>query len=159
MHPLKKLYIFFVFLAITANSAYSQFYSGKFISTPQMEDFDHMIIHQHPHHHKYGGDLSIKAFIPQGELWHSTARLLDDEKATAITNKFAKGKEILSVYELDIELDGEEWEYFLLGYKDQNDKGQFIVIEEIFDIEDKSNPIEINLFEWKRKEHHQAKGL
>ncbi|MFY0652864.1 MAG: hypothetical protein JXQ96_12550 [Cyclobacteriaceae bacterium] len=150
---MKKL-LLSMFCVITFCSAQAQFYSGKYTCNPQMEDFDHIVVHQHPHHHQYGGDLTVKAFVEHGELWHSKAELLSDDKANEIIKKFGDNQEILSVYELEIELDGEDWEYFLLGYKDDNEKGSFIVVEEIFDIGDKTKAIEINTFKLNRIAHH-----
>ena len=151
---MKTLFIATVVSLLLSTVSYGQFYSGKYQSSPQLEDFDHFVVHQHPHHHKYGGDLTVKAFVDNQQLWHATARLIPKEQANDFTQKFASSKKILSVYELDIELDGEEWEYFLLGYEDENKKSSFVVVEEIFDIDDTSKALEINTFEWNRVAHH-----
>ena len=127
-----------------------QFYSGKFISEPMLEDFDHFVVHQHPHHHKYGGTLDVKAFVKSGELWRSTAKVVEGEKAEKFIEKFGGGLEILTVYELDIELDGEVWEFFMLGYENEYKKASFVVVEEIFDDIYDSEPVEVHTFNWDR---------
>ena len=152
---MKNLLLIVIFFVALSFDSTAQFYSGKYESSPKMEDFDHIVIHQHPHHHKYGGDLSVKAFVEHGELWHSKAVLVSEEKASEFKSKFAVDLNILSVYELDIELDGEEWEYFLLGYEDDNKKSSFVVVEEIFDFEDLTKPVEVNTFVWNKKHHHK----
>ncbi|WP_139793780.1 hypothetical protein [Reichenbachiella faecimaris] len=147
---MKTLITFLTLSLALALNAQSQFYSGKFKSEPMLEDFDHFVVHQHPHHHKYGGTLDVKAFVKSGELWHSTANVVDDQTAKAFIEKFSDGREILSVYELDIELDGEVWEFFMLGYENEHNKASFIVVEEIFDDIYDSEPVEVHTFNWDR---------
>ena len=113
-----------------------------------LEDFDHFVVHQHPHHEKFGGTLDVKAFVKSGQLWHSTANVVDDETAKAFIKRFGEGLDILSVYELEIELDGEVWEYFLLGYENERQKASFVVVEEIFDNVYDSEPVEVHTFNW-----------
>lgn len=144
-----KRSIIFLSLSLTlVLSASAQFYSGKFRSEPVLEDFDHFIVIQHPHHHKYGGTLSVKAFVKSGELWHSKAKIVDQETADRFIEKFGNDLDILSVYELAIELDGEVWEFFMLGYENENEQASFVVVEEIFDDIYDSDPVEVNTFTW-----------
>lgn len=141
--------LFTLSLSLVLN-AQGQFYSGKFVSEPKLEDFDHFVVHQHPHHHKYGGTLDVKAFVKSGELLHSTAKVVEEEKAKLFIEKFSGGLEILTVYELDIELDGEVWEFFMLGYENEYKHASFIVVEEIFDDIYDSEPVEVHTFTWGR---------
>lgn len=144
-----KRLIFFLSLNLTlALNVSGQFYSGKFKSEPALEDFDHFVVSQHPHHHKYGGTLSVKAFVKSGELWHSKANLVDEETAARFIKEFGNQLDILSVYELDMEMDGEVWEYFLLGYENENKQASFVVVEEIFNDLYDSEPIEVHTFTW-----------
>ncbi|MEO9806564.1 MAG: hypothetical protein ABJF04_25105 [Reichenbachiella sp.] len=145
---MKRLITFLSLSLILALSANAQFYSGKFRSEPELEDFDHFIVIQHPHHHKYGGTLSVKAFVKSGELWHSKANVVDEETAKKFIEKFGNDLDILSVYELDIELDGEVWEFFMLGYENEHNQASFVVVEEIFDNIYDSEPVEVNTFTW-----------
>lgn len=150
MQYMKTLIAFFTLSLTLASTAHSQFYSGKFKSDPMLEDFDHFVVHQHPHHQKYGGSLEVKAFVQSGELWHSTANLVDDETAASFVESFGQGLDILSVYELTIEMDGEVWDYFMLGYENEHRKASFIVVEEIFDDIYDSEPVEVHTFNWDR---------
>ncbi|MEO9964627.1 MAG: hypothetical protein ABJF11_02490 [Reichenbachiella sp.] len=145
---MKRLISLLSLILILASSANAQFYSGKFKSVPSLEDFDHFIVIQHPHHHKYGGTLSVKAFVKSGQLWHSKANPVDEETAERFIEKFGQELEILSVYELVIELDGEVWEFFMLGYENEDKKASFVVVEEIFNNIYDSEPIEVNTFTW-----------
>lgn len=145
MKTLITLITLILTLAIQANG---QFYSGKFKSEPQLEDFDHFVVSQHPHHHKYGGNLVVKAILPSGELWHSKANLVDDATAQKFIDEFGKDLDILSVYELDLEMDGEIWEYFMLGYRNEDDQASFVIVEEIFHNDYDSVPAEIHTFTW-----------
>ncbi|MEP2024884.1 MAG: hypothetical protein ABJH98_14090 [Reichenbachiella sp.] len=147
---MKTLITFLILSLVLVLNTKGQFYSGKFESVPVLEDFDHFVVHQHPHHHKYGGTLDVKAFVKSGELWHSTAEPVDEETAKVFIEKFGQGLDILSVYELDIELDGEVWEFFMLGYENEYKKASFVVVEEIFDDIYDSEPVEVHTFHWDR---------
>lgn len=147
---MKTLITFLIFSLTLTFGSRGQFYSGKFKSEPVLEDFDHFVVHQHPHHQKYGGILDVKAFVKSGELWHSTAHVVDTETATRFIDKFGGDLEILSVYELDIELDGQVWEFFMLGYKNDRQQASFVVVEEIFDDMYDSEPVEVHTFNWDR---------
>lgn len=137
-------------MLLVACCAQAQFYSGNFISSPQTEDYSHFLIKQHPHHHKYGGELHVKAFIKHDHIWSADAQLLDEKESRKFIDTYGNGLEILSVYKLQVMLDGEDWEYFMLGYADGSRHGRFRVIEEIFDEEGQEKPVELNLFEWSR---------
>lgn len=147
---MKTLTTFIIIVLISVLNVQGQFYSGKFKSEPALEDFDHFVVHQHPHHHKYGGTLDVRAFVKSGELWRSTAKPVDEGKAKEFIDKFGGDLEVLSVYELDIELDGEVWEFFMLGYENDHKKASFLVVEEIFDDMYDSEPVEVHTFTWDR---------
>ncbi|WP_422360256.1 hypothetical protein [Reichenbachiella sp.] len=147
---MKTLTTFLIISLISILNVQGQFYSGKFKSEPALEDFDHFVVHQHPHHHKYGGTLDVRAFVKSGELWRSTAKPVDEDKAKEFIDKFGGDLEVLSVYELDIELDGEVWEFFMLGYENDHKKASFLVVEEIFDNIYDSEPVEVHTFTWDR---------
>lgn len=147
---MKFLILTFCTFFCLLGTVHAQFYSGKFFSQPALEGFDHFVIHQHPHHQKLGGDLEVKAFMKSGAIWKVKADLLRENEAQDVVDRFGKGLEILSVYELMIELDGAIWEYYLLGHQGSHTKGDFIVVEEIFnDINDA--PLEVNSFSLNRR--------
>ncbi|WP_420582853.1 hypothetical protein [Reichenbachiella sp.] len=147
---MKTLATILIISLITVVNVQGQFYSGKFKSEPVLEDFDHFVVHQHPHHHKYGGTLDVRAFVKSGELWRSTAKIVEENKAKEFIDKFGGDLNVLSVYELDIELDGEVWEFFMLGYENEQNEASFLVVEEIFDNMYDSEPVEVHTFTWDR---------
>jgi len=149
---MKKSTLTLVIFLLASASTFAQFYSGKFNSKPQLEDFEHFIVMQHAHHDKYGGDLTVKAFVKSGELWHSKATLVEPEIAAEFIKNFGQNLDILSVYKMSIALDGEDWEYYMLGFKskDRKHKGDFIIVEEIYHNISDVHPVEVNAFQWDR---------
>lgn len=127
----------------------AQFYSGKFSSGPKLGDFDQFIVIQHPHHEKFGGAVSVEAFEKSGELWHTKAALVDEQQSERFIRKFGADLNIESVYELGFVLEDESWKYYLLGYHDEQNEANFIVVEELNGnyISDQL-PVEVNTFTW-----------
>ncbi len=128
----------------------AQHYSGYYVSDPPLEDYHHFKIHQ-AHH---GSELLVKAFSERGELWEIQAPLLPDSESEKIIEQFAEHADIERVYQISLQVDGGDWEFFLLGYRDhERDHGAFMVIEEVFEHVADKDPDLIAKFEW-FKSHH-----
>ncbi|MFY0598352.1 MAG: hypothetical protein JXR03_01690 [Cyclobacteriaceae bacterium] len=149
----KPLLIFFIQLLIIS-SVSAQFFSGYFVSDPPQEEFEHLKIHHHhSKHHKYEGDLSVKAFLEFGELWELKANMIDGEKANFFVERFGRGKEIQTVYEIKIQLDGVEEDFILMGYEGENHHPAFIAIEELFENEKEEELIDVKSFRLVKAHH------
>lgn len=129
-----KKSILIVFIQLSTLTVFSQFFSGNYHSEPPLYEFDHLKIkHHHSPHHKYEGDLSVKAFTTTMMLWEVDAKMITGDRAKFFIEKFGEDEEIQTVYEFKIELDGIEEDYILLGYEDQKGKGCFLAVEEVFE--------------------------
>ena len=141
-----------VIFLLASSSIFAQFYSGKFNSKPQLEEFEHFVVMQQPQYEKNGSDLTVMAFVKSGELWHSRATLVEPELAAEFIKNFNEEMDILSVYKLSIEYDGEELEYYMLEFNNQekSDKNDFIIVEEIYHKIGDVYRVEVNSFQWDR---------
>ena len=126
---------------------YSQHLTGYYESDPQMENYDHFKIH-HKHDH-----LEVKAYIGNGLLWTSIAMEITDSKKDYFIKKYGGGHDITSVHNLKVLLDGLDWEFFLLAFKDEKGKNRFVMVEEIFKDETEEELLELHLFEWSHTHH------
>lgn len=131
-----------------------QFYTGYYVSDPQVHAFDHFKIKHIHDHTKLDGDLIIHAYMGHDELWAERAQYVDgkEERAKLIA-EYSHGEDIISVHVLKFMMDGNEWEYILLGYIAKDNHRHFIVIEEIFNDDSETKLLEFNRFDW-IKGHH-----
>ncbi len=134
-------------ILLFVGSTQAQHLTGYYESDPPMENYDHFKIH-----HKKG-QLVVRAFIKNGELWSTLAYEIDDVEADYFIKKYGQEKDVTSVHQLKVLLDGLDWEFFLLAYKDTNNKNRFIVVEEIFMDETKEELLELHQFEWSHIHH------
>ncbi|MEQ9466694.1 MAG: hypothetical protein RLN88_04740 [Ekhidna sp.] len=136
----------------------AQFYSGYYVSEPQVHSFDHFKIKHKHDHTKLDGDLTIHAYIAHNEVWEQTAHAVTDEaKQAKLIADYNHGEEIISTHLLKFMWDGNEWEYILLGYLEEDGHRHFIVIEEIFNDASETRLLEFNRFDWV-KGHHIENG-
>ncbi|SNS80727.1 hypothetical protein SAMN05421640_1314 [Ekhidna lutea] len=134
--------------------SYSQYYTGYYLSDPQVHSFDHFKIKQAHGHTKIDGDLTIHAYLGHSELWEQTAHFVaNDEERGKLIAEYSHGEEIISVHVLKFMWDGNEWEYILLGYHGEDKHRHFIVIEEIFNDESESELLEFHRFDWVKGHH------
>lgn len=144
-------------LFITAFYASGQFYSGYYVSDPQVHAFDHFKIKHKHDHTQLDGDLIIHAYLGHDELWEQTAHYVtDDKKRNTLIADYGHGEEIISCHILKFMWDGNEWEYILLGYIAEDNHRHFIVIEEIFNDESETRLLEFNRFDWIKGHHLSA---
>ncbi|WP_420315645.1 hypothetical protein [Ekhidna sp.] len=139
--------------------SYGQYYSGNYVSEPQVHSFDHFKIKHKHDQTKLDGDLTIHAFSSQSELWNQTAHFVaDKEISQKIINSYGSDEAIISVHMLKFMWDGNEWEYILLGYLGDDHHRHFIVIEEVFNDETETELLEFNRFDWVKGHHITATG-
>ncbi len=132
----------------------AQFFSGYYVSLPAVEDFHHFKIKHHSEHEgKYEGTFSLKAYIGKDVVWEQKAVTIHGEEAEDFIRRYGEGKDILSVHKLKMMWDGNEWEFFFLGYLDKKNHGRFIVVEEIFNDETETELLKVEKFYW-NKGHH-----
>lgn len=138
-------------LLLLANAlcASAQYYSGNYVSQPQVHAFDHFKIKHHHDHSKLDGNLLIHAYMEKDEIWAEAAHYVDsEEERNKLIEKYHHGEEIISVHVLKFLWDGNEWEYILMGYLAEDQHRHFIVIEEIFNDESETELLEFNRFDW-----------
>lgn len=141
-------------LLTLAHFSNAQYYTGYYVSAPQVHSFDHFKIKQEKADSKLQGDLSIHAFDGKLELWNQTAAFVeDDNERLKIVESYQHEKEIVSVHVLKFMWDGNEWEYIMLGYMGDDNHRHFIVIEEIFNDETETRRLEFNRFDWVKAHH------
>ena len=150
---MKSLITLLTILVVYNSSA--QFYTGYYMSDPQVHSFDHFRIRQAKSEEgKLQGDLQIHAYEEKIELWTQTAHYVTDKTHyNDFVAKYNYGKEIISVHQLKFMWDGNEWEYVLLGYVATDKHRHFIVIEEIFNDESETELLEFHKMDW-IKAHH-----
>ncbi|MEO9869469.1 hypothetical protein [Ekhidna sp.] len=143
----------FLFLLLTITAS-GQFYTGYYVSAPQVHSFDHFKIKHKHDHTQLDGDLIIHAYLDRSELWEQKAHFVeDDEKREQLIEDYSHGEDIISTHILKFMWDGNEWEYILLGYIGDDEHRHFIVIEEIFNDDSETRLLEFNRFDW-LKGHH-----
>lgn len=148
-----KLIITLTLLSFTSFAS-AQFYTGYYVSDPQVHSLDHFKIKQAHGHTKLDGDLTIHAFIDHEEMWEQTAHAVEDEmKKSKLISAYNHGEEIISTHILKFMWDGNEWEYILLGYLEEDGHRHFIVIEEVFNDESETKLLEFNRFDWVKGHH------
>ena len=146
-------------LSLLASYASAQYYTGYYVSDPQVHAFDHFKIKHKHDHTKLDGDLTIHAFINHNELWEQTAHFVSDENLRKkLISDYSHGEEIISVHLLKFLWDGNEWEYIMLGYIAPDNHRHFIVVEEIFNDETETKRLEFNRFDWVKGHHLTASG-
>jgi hypothetical protein len=154
-----KLYIFLIVLFLPI-AVFAQFFSGKYVSAPEMEGFDHFEIkHKHGDEGGFEGIFDLHAFVAHQEMWSQPAITLHGVEADSFVQKYGEGKDILSVHKMKILWDGFEWEFFLLGYLDSKGHGEFIVVEELFSDETETELKEVKRYHWKKAHHLGLKQL
>ncbi|MEQ6169019.1 hypothetical protein AAOE16_17600 [Ekhidna sp. MALMAid0563] len=152
MKTIATLLLFFTALYVS-----SQYYSGYYVSAPQVHSFDHFKIKHKHDHTKLDGNLIIHAYLDNDELWEQTAHFVsDDELREKIITDYSHGEDIISVHMLKFLWDGNEWEYILLGYIANDNHRHFIVIEEIFNDESETELLEFHRFDWVKGHHLTA---
>ncbi|MEQ8907543.1 hypothetical protein [Ekhidna sp.] len=141
-------------LLTTAFCSSGQFYSGFYVSDPQVHAFDHFKIKHKHDHTQLDGDLIIHAYTDREELWERTAHYVaDEQKRSSLIADYGHGEQIISCHVLKFMWDGNEWEYILLGYIAPDKHLHFIVIEEIFNDETETRLLEFNRFDWVKGRH------
>lgn len=132
-----------------------QFYTGYYVSDPQVHSFHHFKIHQDRDEvGKLHGDLHIRAYNEDTYLWKQAASYVEDQSLYAeLVDKYAHGEEIISVHMLKFMWDGNEWEYIMLGYIAPDKHRHFIVIEEVFEDETETNLLQFHRFDWVKGHH------
>lgn len=147
----------FFALILLSLAGYSQYYSGYYVSQPQVHSFDHFKIKQDKNEVKTDGDLVIHAFYGKKlEIWEMRGELVDAQQEAYLISEYGQGKDIISVHSLKFMWDGNEWEYFLLGYLGEDKHRHFVVIEEIFNDETETELLEFNTFDWVKAHHITA---
>lgn len=138
----------------------AQFYTGYYVSDPQVHSFHHFKIHQdRDESGKLKGDLHIKAFNEDTYLWKQAAKHVNDQELYAeLVDKYSHGEEIISIHMLTFMWDGNEWEYIMLGYIAPDKHRHFIVVEEVFEDETETVLLEFNRFDWIKGHHLQVAG-
>lgn len=150
---MKKIVTLIAFI-LTSLFVKAQYYSGYYVSDPQVHSFHHFKIKQEKDESKIEGDLLVHAYCDKNELWEQRATLIDDqEQRQYLINTYGNGKKIVSLHFLKFLWDGNEWEYFLLGYLGEDKHRHFVVIEEIFNDETETQLIELNTFDWVKGHH------
>ncbi|UXX79606.1 hypothetical protein N7E81_00585 [Reichenbachiella carrageenanivorans] len=146
---MKTLITLIVLIYTVAPPADAQFYTGKFRSEPQLQDFDQFIVVQHPHHVKYGGAVSVEAFDKAGDLWQSKAVPLEAADTDRLIRHADNSLNVQSAYDLKVTLGQEIWEFYLLGYENEQQEVSFIVVEKDMEnhISDQEY-VEVNTFTW-----------
>ncbi len=141
-------------LLTTAFYSSAQFFTGYYVSDPQVHSFDHFKLKHKHDQTQLDGDLTIHAYIGHNELWEQTAHFVDDDaKRAKLIEDYNHGEDIISAHILKFMWDGNEWEYILLGYIGQDKHRHFIVIEEIFNDETETRLLEFNRFDWVKGHH------
>ena len=149
--------IILIILIFSALGSKAQFYTGYYVSAPQVHAFDHFKIKQSHGHTKLDGDLNIHAFIGHKEIWDRTAEYVaDDEERNRLISDYSHGEDVISVHILKFMWDGNEWEYILLGYIADDKHRHFIIIEEIFNDDSETELLEFNRFDWVKGHHLTA---
>ena len=139
---------------------FGQFFSGYYESTPKMEGFDHFEIkHQHGDEGRYEGVFTLHAYVGHDEMWSEEALTIHGEEAENFINLYGEGRDILSVHQMKILWDGLEWEFFLLGYLDDRQHGQFIVVEELFTDATETELKELKKYTWTKAHHISLRNL
>lgn len=147
-------------LSIATLFVFGQQYSGYYVSAPQVHEFDHFKMKQQKDPTKVEGDIELHAFCSKkDELWEMTAEFVkDEERRNDLIREYGQGKNIISVHFLKFMWDGNEWEYFLLGYRGEDKHRHFVVIEEIFNDETETQLLEFNTFDWVKAHHITESG-
>jgi len=148
-------------LSIAVLFAFSQAYSGYYVSAPQVHSFDHFKIKQaKADHSKVTGDIDLHAYCSKkDELWNMKALYVSDaEQRDYFIKEYGEEKDIVSVHFLKFPWDGNEWEYFLLGYIGEDKHRHFVVVEEIFYDEKEAELLEFNKFDWVKAHHITQEG-
>ncbi len=152
--------IFQIALILSALNSTAQFYTGYYVSAPQVHAFDHFKIKQSHGHTKVDGDLTIHAYMKHDEIWERTASFVSDkDMRDKLISAYSHGEDVISVHVLKFMWDGNEWEYILLGYLSQDKHRHFIVVEEIFNDESESKLLEFNRFDWVKGHHITASAV
>lgn len=145
-----------VTLITAAHFSSAQYYTGYYLSDPQVHSFDHFKIKQVKDDSKLQGNLTIHAYDGKLELWNQTAYFVkEDNIRSNMIKAYQHNEEIVSVHVLKFMWDGNEWEYIMLGYLGKDSHRHFIVIEEVFNDASESRLLEFNRFDWV-KAHHLA---
>ena len=152
--------IFCLFYLGSLLSLSAQFYTGYYVSDPQVHSFHHFKIHQdRDESGKLKGDLHIRAFNEDTYLWNQAASHVDDPQLyDTLVKKYAHGKEVISVHMLKFMWDGNEWEYIMLGYIAPDKHRHFIVIEEVFEDATETNLLQFHRFDWVKGHHLTVAG-
>ena len=155
---MKKVILTTLILSVFSSSA--QFYTGYYVSAPQVHAFDHFKIKQSHGNTKLDGDLTIHAFIEHKEIWDRTATFVsDDGERERLISTYNHGENVISVHVLKFMWDGNEWEYILLGYIAEDKHRHFIIIEEIFNDDTETELLEFNRFDWVKGHHLTTSAL
>lgn len=152
---MKRFAATFLF-AFASLFSFGQFYTGYYVSQPQVHSFDHFKIKQRKmDDSKIKGDLEIHAYCSKkDQLWEMSASFIEDEnKRALLVEEYGEGKDIISVHFLKFLWDGNEWEYFLLGYLGEDKHRHFVIVEEIFNDETETELLELNRFDWVKAHH------
>lgn len=144
-----------LFLCLMAFWAIAQQYTGYYVSAPKVHSFDHFKIKQERDETKIEGDLEVHAFCSKKmELWNNKATLVSEKsRRDYLIKEYGEGRYIVSVHFLKFPWDGNEWEYFLLGYMGEDKHRHFVIVEEIFYDETEEKLLQFNKFDW-TKAHH-----
>lgn len=132
----------------------AQFFTGNYVSEPQVEGFDRFYIkHNHGDEGRYEGVFSLKGFMGKYQMWVERAETIHGDEADKMIKEYGGGLDILSVHKMKMMWDGVEWEFFLLGYLDEKNHGAFVVVEELFTDETETTLLELNTFHWVKGKH------
>ncbi|MEO1256737.1 MAG: hypothetical protein AAFY41_17885, partial [Bacteroidota bacterium] len=85
----------------------AQFYTGYYVSAPQVHAFSHFKIKQSHGQTKLDGDLKINAYIDHSQIWEQTAAYVSDEvERNRLIKEYSHGEEIISAHTLKFMWDG-----------------------------------------------------
>lgn len=150
-----KTLIILLFLCGSIGTVSAQFFTGYYVSDPQVHSFHHFKIHQdRDESGKLKGALHIRAFNEDTYLWNQAAKHVDDKVLyNQLVKKYSHGEDIISVHMLKFMWDGNEWEYIMLGYIAPDKHRHFIVIEEVFEDQTEQVLLQFNRFDWVKGHH------
>lgn len=144
-----KLYICFILLKLTVSlGAQSQHYAGKFMNKRSLTDFRQFIVMQDTQSGLQSQVVNVRAFDSHGELWHSVASHAKSDIIAEVLSNFGKDHDIVSVYKLDLDHNGEIMHYYMIGHRDYAGKEQFFLVEEYFHGPEDIVDVEVNTFVW-----------
>jgi hypothetical protein len=148
-----------VLVLFTPLLSFSQFFSGSYISEPALGNIDLVKIdHSTESKGKYAGTLSIQGFLGSAEIWDQEITPIKGKQAKKVIGKYGEGLEILSVHQVKLNIDNEEWNCYLLGHLDEGANGNYIVVRQKFDGTKKSKLTGTEHYYWVKADRFETRS-